>query len=111
LGISSRGGCLWSSDKDYRKLVPILAYCVTSDSGLALDFVYGLALDFVYLFSFRFGSGHMQLATDSGNVICCTEAATFTFVQFVLYQQLVLEYSKMFLALCTVLFAFFKNTS
>jgi hypothetical protein len=46
LGISSRGGCLWSTDKDYRKLVPILAHCVNSVSGLALDFGYGLALDF-----------------------------------------------------------------
>jgi hypothetical protein len=34
-----------------------------------------------------------------------------TFVEFVLYQQLVLKYSKIFLALYTVLFAFFKNTS
>jgi hypothetical protein len=53
LGISSRGGCLWSTDKDYWKLVPILAHYVTSVSGLALDFVYGLVLDF--------GSDHMQL--------------------------------------------------
>jgi hypothetical protein len=38
---------------------------------------------------------------------CCTVfTLLFTFVQFVLYQQLLLEYSGMFLALCTVLFAF-----
>ena len=30
-------------------------------------------------------------------------------VQYVLYQQLLLEYSRMFLALCTVLFAFSKT--
>ena len=36
---------------------------------------------------------------------CCTVyTLLFTFVQFVLYQQLLLEYSKMFLALCTVYF-------
>ena len=32
-----------STDKDYRKLVSILAHCVNSVSGLALDFCYGLA--------------------------------------------------------------------
>jgi hypothetical protein len=53
LGISSRGGCLWSTDKDYRKVVPILAHGVHSVSGLALDFGHGLALDF--------GLDHMQL--------------------------------------------------
>jgi hypothetical protein len=26
LGISSRGGCLWSNDKEYWKLFPILAH-------------------------------------------------------------------------------------
>ena len=37
---------------------------------------------------------------------CCTVyTLLFTFVQFLLYQQLLLEYSRMFLALCTVLFA------
>jgi hypothetical protein len=46
LGISSRGGCLWSTDKDDRKLVSILAHCVNSVSDLALDFGYGLSLDF-----------------------------------------------------------------
>ena len=45
-GISSCGGCLWSTDKDDRKLVCILAHCVNSVSGLALDFGYGLALGF-----------------------------------------------------------------
>ena len=38
MGISSCGGWLWSTDKDYRKLVPILAHGVNSVSGLALDF-------------------------------------------------------------------------
>ena len=33
----------------------------------------------------------------------------YTFVQFVLYQQLRLDYSRMFLSLCTVLFAFSKT--
>ena len=59
-----------------------------------------------------------QLLLDSGLFICkltvamCTYCCCtvytllFTFVQFVLYQQLLLEYSRMFLALCTVLFAF-----
>ena len=46
MGISSRGRCLWSTDKDYRKLVSILAHCVNSVSGLALDFGNRLALDF-----------------------------------------------------------------
>jgi hypothetical protein len=46
LGISSRGGCLWPTYKDYRKLVSIIAHCENSVSGLALDFCYGLALDF-----------------------------------------------------------------
>jgi hypothetical protein len=54
LGISYHGGCLWSTDKDYRKLVPILAHCVTSVSSLASDFGHGLALDF------GFGFDHMQ---------------------------------------------------
>ena len=49
LGISSRGGCLWSTDKEYRKLVSILAHYVNSVSGLGLDLSYGLALDFVYI--------------------------------------------------------------
>ena len=53
MGISSRGKCLWSTDKDYRILVPILAHGVHSVSGLALDFGHGLALDF--------GLDHMQL--------------------------------------------------
>ena len=53
MGISSRGGCLWSTDKDYRKVVHILAHGVHSVSGLALDFGHGLALDF--------GLDHMQL--------------------------------------------------
>ena len=46
MGISSRGGCLWSTDKDYLKLFSISAHCVNSVSGLALYFGYGLALDF-----------------------------------------------------------------
>jgi hypothetical protein len=46
LGISSRGGCFWSTDIDYRKMVSILAHCVNSVSGLSLDFAYGLAFDF-----------------------------------------------------------------
>jgi hypothetical protein len=46
LGISSRGGCLWSTDKDDRKEITILAHAVNSVSGLALDFGHGLALDF-----------------------------------------------------------------
>ena len=46
MGISSRGRCLCSTDKDYRKLVSILGHCVNSISGLAYDFDYGLALDF-----------------------------------------------------------------
>ena len=45
LGISSSGGCLWSTDKDDRKLVSILAHCVNSVSSLALDFGHCLALD------------------------------------------------------------------
>ena len=53
MGISSRGGCLWSTDKDYRILVPILAHGVHSVSGLALDFGHGLVL--------HFGLDHMQL--------------------------------------------------
>ena len=53
MDISYRGRCLWSTDKDYRKLVPILAHCVNTVSSLALDFGYGLALDI--------GLDHMQL--------------------------------------------------
>ena len=42
-----------------------------------------------------------------GTYCCCTVYTLLsTLVQFVLYQQLLLEYSRMFLALCTVLFAF-----
>jgi hypothetical protein len=46
LGISSRGGCLWPTDKDYRKQITTLAHAVNSISGLALDFGRCLALDF-----------------------------------------------------------------
>jgi hypothetical protein len=46
LGISSNGRCLWSTDNVNRKLVSILAHCVNSVSGLALDYGYGLASDF-----------------------------------------------------------------
>ena len=46
LGISSRSGCLSSTDKDCRKSDSILAHCVNSVSGLALDFGYRFALDF-----------------------------------------------------------------
>ena len=46
LGMSSRGRCLRSTDTDYSNLVSILAHCVNSVSGLALDFGYGLAIDF-----------------------------------------------------------------
>jgi hypothetical protein len=46
LGISSRGGCLGSTDKDYRKEITILAHAVNSVSGLSLDFGHGLVLDF-----------------------------------------------------------------
>ena len=37
--------CLWSTDKDYRKLFLNLNL-VNSVSGLAIDFVYSLPLDF-----------------------------------------------------------------
>ena len=57
LGISSCGRCLRSTDKDYRKLVPILAHGVQSDSSLALDLGYSLALDL--------GLEHMQLVNCS----------------------------------------------
>jgi hypothetical protein len=44
LGIRSRsGGCLWSTDKDYRKQFAKLAHAVNSVFGLALDFGHGLA--------------------------------------------------------------------
>jgi hypothetical protein len=43
--MSSRGRCLRSTDKDYRKQITILAHAVNSVSGLALDFGLGLALD------------------------------------------------------------------
>jgi hypothetical protein len=46
LGISSRGRCLWSTEKDYRKHIPILAHAGNSVSRLALDFDHGSALDF-----------------------------------------------------------------
>ena len=34
MGISSRGRCLWSTDKDYRKLFPILAHVLYTDAAL-----------------------------------------------------------------------------
>jgi hypothetical protein len=45
LGISSQSGYLWSTDKDYKKMVSILAYCVNSASGLFSGFGYGIALE------------------------------------------------------------------
>ena len=48
MGISSRGGSLWSTDNDYRKQIPILAHAMNSVSGLASDFGYGLALDKIW---------------------------------------------------------------
>ena len=44
--MASRGGCLLSTEKDYKKEIPILAHVVNSVPGLALDFGHGLALDF-----------------------------------------------------------------
>ena len=46
LGISSRGRCHWSSDKDCRKQITTTAHSVNSVSSLALDFGHDLALDF-----------------------------------------------------------------
>ena len=46
MGISYRHRCLWSTDKDYRKQIPIVAHAVNSVSSLILDFDHGLYLDF-----------------------------------------------------------------
>jgi hypothetical protein len=85
-----------TTDKDFRKMVSILAHCVNSVSSLALDFGYGLAFDF--------GLDLMQLVNWQRQCALLFRFKTLlllitTFVQFVLYQQFLLEHSRMFLAM------------
>jgi hypothetical protein len=68
-GISSHGGCLWSTDKDYTKQITCLAHAVNSVSGLALDFGHRLALDFIYF--------NIQLVTLVNFMYTCADRQLF----------------------------------